>query len=242
MKHLLPLIFLFLIQTMLAQSVISIDPKVVNKSFEVNLSDLTLDLEIHTKITNTTNQQVSLRWTRVVKSSPLEWDTQVCDNNACYLPHVSSNIDAALGLNQPFRLDAGKSFDLILHVLPNGTPGEGEFMLIYALASSPNTPIDTVRYSVTVRNRVSSTFDLSTLDIRVFPNPATNYFELSNTTGVDRVTVYNLIGREVRSYDVYAGNQYNVEGLPDGMYLVSLISDRKGTLKTVRLHKRSFRP
>lgn len=241
MKHLLLLLSLIFTQIALPAQVISLTPTPVDKAFQVDLSDPTLDLELHVTVKNDTTTDILLKWTRIVKNAPLDWDTQVCDNNFCYLPHVNSNIDPALNLNEPFKLRAGESFDLIFHVLPNGTPGEGNFELVFALAEAPDTPIDTAIFNTTV-NLTTSAFDLKNKDIRVFPNPATSYFELTDVNGVDQIKVYNMLGREVRSYRAYTRQQYNVADLPDGLYLISLMNDRKGIVKTVRLNKRGWRP
>ncbi len=243
MKHFLPFIISLFVHVALAQPVMSLQPNPVNKTFAVDLTDPTLDLELHATLKNETAQEIRLKWTRVVKNAPLDWDTQVCDNNFCYLPHINTNIDAALGLNEPVVLAPGESFNLIFHVLPNSTPGEGAFELVFALASAPNTPIDTAFYTIPVSAiTTSARFDVRKSDIRVFPNPATDYFELTNSAGVDQLVIYNLLGRQVRNYRVNGGQLYNVSDLPDGLYLVSMVSNRQGIVRTVRLNKRSWRP
>lgn len=237
------ILFLFLIVTTLTQAqVIKIEPKTVTRAFNENLSDPALQLQQYAKVTNLTNQEIRLKWTRVILDQPIAWDTQVCDNNACYIPSVSTNVDAAIGLNQPVVLAAGASFEMGLYVVPNNTSGKGSFQLIFALASNPGTPLDTITYNTSV-NTTTSTHDINQADIKVFPNPASNYFEVSNSDYVEHILVYNLLGREVRSYHhINTGQQFQLEGLPDGLYLVSLIDERKGIVKTVRLNKRSFRP
>jgi len=243
MKHTLLLNFLLFISAIgWAQSPITIEPNPIDAAFSEDLSDEFLDLEIYAKITNTTNEEVSLKWTRIVNEKPSAWQTQVCDNLFCYLPAVSTNVDENIGLNEPFVLEAGESFDLILHVLPNGMEGEGDFELVFALTSAPEMPIDTARFFAKVTNNTTtSVFNIAHADIRLYPNPATDYFELTNATAVERVVVYNLLGREVRAYSASRGEQYNLHGLPDGLYLVSL-QNRGKALKTLRLNKRSWRP
>lgn len=243
MKHLLLLIFLIFVQMSLAQAqMIKLEPETVTQTFaNQDLSDPTLQLQTYAKVINLSGQKISLRWSRVIVDQPIDWETQVCDNSLCWLPHISSNIDAMTGANQPAVIEADTSFEIGLYVVPNGASGRGKFQLVFALASSPNTPIDTVTFDISV-NQTTSTNDIALNDIRVFPNPAVDYFELNTVTNVDRLMVYNLLGREVRAYRTYSGQQYNITGLPDGLYIVSLINDRKGVMKTIRLNKRSWRP
>lgn len=236
-------LFFFLIVTTLTQAqVIKIEPEIVNQAFtNQNLSDFTLQLQQYAKVTNVTKQEIRLRWTRIIIDQPLDWETQVCDNNACYIPRVSTNIDPSVGFSQPVVLKPDSSFNMGLYIVPNGAKGRGSFQLVLALANTPNTPIDTITFNTTV-NATTSTNDIAKADIKVFPNPAANYFEVTSGDNLERVVLYNILGREVRSYRAFSGQQYNLDGLPDGLYLVSLRDEQKGTIKTVRLNKRSFRP
>lgn len=237
-------LFLFLAVTTWTQAqTIKIEPKTVTKVYNnQNLSDPALQLQQYAKVTNVTNQEIRLKWTRVIVDQPLDWDTQVCDNNACYIPIVSTNVDAAVGLNQPVVLAPGASYEMGLYVVPNGVAGQGTFKLIFALASSPNTVLDTISYNISV-NQTTSTNEIEVGNIRVFPNPASDYFELTNDEAIDRMMVYNLLGREVRSFRAQGvGQHYSLQGLPDGLYLIALLNDKKGVVKTVRLNKRSLRP
>lgn len=242
MKQIVLCIFLFV--SVIAQAqVIKVEPGTVTRAFNnENLSDPSLQLQLYAKVTNLTNQEVRLKWTRVIIDQPIDWETQVCDNNLCYTPIVSSNVDAGLNLNQPMILKPDSSFNIGLYLVPNGVGGKGTFQLIFAQTNAPNTPIDTVTFNMSV-NATTATNDIAKSDIRVFPNPASNYFEVSNSNNLDRIMIYNLLGREVRSFrSISNGEQYNLDGLPDGLYLVSLLENKKGVVKTIRLNKRSYRP
>lgn len=77
-------------------------------------------------------------------------------------------------------------------------------------------------------------------DIKVYPNPATNYIEFQNPEDkVKRVVVYNLVGRPIRRMSATSGkNWYDVSDLSRGMYLIQLL-DAKGTvITTKRINKR----
>lgn len=74
--------------------------------------------------------------------------------------------------------------------------------------------------------------------IEVFPNPATSYISLTESQGVMRVAVYNLVGRLIRVYDqVEEEKRYYVGDLPRGMYLVQILGDRNKIITTKRIHK-----
>ena len=75
--------------------------------------------------------------------------------------------------------------------------------------------------------------------LMVYPNPATNFIMLKNSTGVKEVRIFNLIGRQVTNFtDVTKGQSYPVADLPNGMYLVQLIDANNDIMSTHRMNKR----
>lgn len=74
--------------------------------------------------------------------------------------------------------------------------------------------------------------------IQVFPNPATEYFNVSSNQQVDRITVYNLLGREMKSFIFSDGDRYFIGDIPKGMYLVQMTGKDNRLISTQRLSKR----
>lgn len=246
MKHLIHLTFILFLSlicfTAVAQTIL-VESTTIEESFEVDLSDNFLTLALKTKISNNTDDTIALKWTRLELDKPGEWDTQVCDNVECYIPIVSSNVDENLGLNAPVVLAPDSSLDMILYVLPNGVPGSGRIELDIALTSSPESIIETIVYLPDVRQAtITSIQEWMEKDLRMYPNPTFDYFELTNTDYVDELVIYNRIGRQVASFRVSPGDRYPVYQLPDGIYLISFINYEYGILRTLRLGKRSIRP
>jgi len=55
------------------------------------------------------------------------------------------------------------------------------------------------------------------------------------------VEISNALGNRLRKYDRPDGKQgYDVENLPDGLYLISIYDDKGKKLKTLRLLHRQF--
>ena len=75
------------------------------------------------------------------------------------------------------------------------------------------------------------------LDIKIFPNPATDYIGLSNSQKVQQVRIYNLVGRQMKDFKAIQGQKYYVGDLPRGMYLVQLIDSNKRVIVTKRVNK-----
>ncbi len=74
--------------------------------------------------------------------------------------------------------------------------------------------------------------------IKIFPNPATEYIELSENDKVSTIVVYNLAGREMKRFDAYNGEKYFVGDLARGLYLVQLLDKKNQTVVTQRVSKR----
>ena len=75
--------------------------------------------------------------------------------------------------------------------------------------------------------------------LKVFPNPATNYISLVEHDGVSQISIYNVVGRRMQSFPILvADEKYDISGLPTGMYLVQFLDKHKKVITTQRLHKR----
>lgn len=76
------------------------------------------------------------------------------------------------------------------------------------------------------------------VDLQVFPNPATDYIGISKNDVVRMVMVYNLIGRQLKSFEAIDGEKYYVGDLPRGMYLIQLLDADNRIITTQRVNKR----
>ena len=74
--------------------------------------------------------------------------------------------------------------------------------------------------------------------VSVYPNPTSDFFGISNSAGVAELTIYNLVGKEMKNFKAEEGVKYNVSDLPNGMYLIQMTNNKKKVINTQRLHKR----
>ncbi len=74
-------------------------------------------------------------------------------------------------------------------------------------------------------------------DIKVFPNPASDYFQINNGVNVKRVVVYNMFGKEIKSFFHYTNAQHEISDLKAGLYMVKMLDDRNKIVKSIKLHK-----
>lgn len=74
--------------------------------------------------------------------------------------------------------------------------------------------------------------------IKIFPNPASDYIELTDNEKIGKIVVFNLVGKEMKRFDASNGQRYNISELPKGMYLVQLLDKSGQTVVTQRVSKR----
>jgi hypothetical protein len=75
--------------------------------------------------------------------------------------------------------------------------------------------------------------------LKVFPNPTTEYFqvgELGETASY--ISVFNIMGRNVREFEFVKDERYYIADLPKGLYLIHLQDKNKKTIATQKIEKR----
>ncbi len=248
MKHtLLTLLFVWSITLIRGQNgeeaAIAVSAAAVDSIFVVNITDPDLDLGLHTLITNNTDETIQLKWVRTVKEMPGSWESYICiDNFLCFFPESDTNFDPDNEIDDPLSLAAGASLDMAVRILPQTVMGDGEVEVGLALTSKPDSIFSTINFTVVVRDITSSTSSLQARDIRVFPNPASNYLMLTEYSQISRVDLYSMLGRRMQSFEIVDDRSLDISELPDGMYLVNLIDRFGRPVKTTRLLKQLYRP
>ena len=227
-KIILSLFFCTICLLAFAQSGITVTPNPV----EVEVSAAEDDVEAHNFINNGTAGEVQLRWVRISEDMPAEWESWVCDNNLCYGPSTNETPS-----NRPVIIAGNQNGIMIMHVDPNNVPGVGTIMLEITDFNDHSIVIDTAIYIFNAMTVSTSELEQEVESLSIFPNPTTDYIQLSNNTIVDQVVIYNVLGKRMLDYRYEPGRHYDVAGLPAGFYLVSLVNREEGILKTLRLQK-----
>jgi hypothetical protein len=188
-------------------------------------------IETRVRIKNTTSGPLSLRWTRIAKSMPAQWETAVCEDN-CYGTETET---------RSFYLGPRQERELRVVFYPHSFSGEGTVQLaLFNPADSAGTA--TV---ISFQGSNTATTGLNPMDNRgrtqaipIFPNPPTEYFQLGENDVVSRLEVYNMVGTRVAQFTVNApGEKYPVADLPRGLYLVRMIDRYGQIIHTQRISK-----
>ena len=202
------------------------------------------DLKKEVSVTNNSNEKIDLIWKRVVdEDCPSEWSSLVCDNNSCYAPFISTNVTEG-GLDAPFELEAGESFNLFaLHTLPSAVPGCCRIEIEFSTVQEPEVLLETLIFDVGI-NTQDCNFPTSTEEIAeaqlvsVFPNPTQDAFTLTNNDVVNQIDVYNSMGQKLKTYDFVNGEYHNVSDLNAGLYSLALKNAEGKILHTIMLDKK----
>ena len=168
---------------------------------------------------NTTGSQVDFKFRRVILSSTATLTDQFCDQNLCY---NTSGLDwttsAAVSVN------AGDSS--IMKPTFVFTGGGSAHYRYYVLDGQNEAVIDSVDIQFTSFVGVND-FDV---DYMVYPNPATDVFNIKlSTSGSDvKVKVMNVLGGEVFTTSLKNGvNKLDVSELTNGVYFYTILQNGK---------------
>ena len=75
--------------------------------------------------------------------------------------------------------------------------------------------------------------------ISIYPNPATDYIKLSDDDLVMTLSISNMLGRKMRTFDTSKTDRYEIGDLPNGLYLIQIVGKNNKVLATQRLVKKS---
>ena len=103
--------------------------------------------------------------------------------------------------------------------------------------SEPGNILATLETTFEIGETSSIGSPLENEDIRLYPNPTRDYFRVYQAENVATIDVHNVVGRKVLTFNASENGEYDVSNLPDGMYVVRLLSKQNAVLKTLRLSK-----
>ena len=188
------------------------------------------DIHFDVRVTNTSNEDININWAKRMRNEPSAWADYICDKTACWDTTFNSN-----PINKPNELAPGEFFNVQVHVMPFQKLGTGDYEL--NLVDVQGNILTTVTGTVII-DESTSVKENNYAKLSVFPNPTSDYFEVTETPGLRYVEVYNIVGNKVRTFDAVPQKQYYVGDLTDGIYLVRMTSSSSKVLKTIRLSKR----
>ena len=226
MKRLIPfcIALIFVPWLINGQITISLDPP----TFTMTGANSQTDIAYHVKVINTSNQTASLLWSRRVTGGPAEWLTWVCDANLCYTPEVGN-----CPVSKPNVIPAGDTVEFSMHLNPKLVDGTADFNV--TISDMEGNQLGVIDGDVCIPSCTTGTKETSDVKLTVYPNPTSDYFQISDLPGLRYIELFNIVGNKTKSFEAAPARQYFVGDLSEGMYLVRLMDSSKKILKTVRL-------
>ncbi len=74
--------------------------------------------------------------------------------------------------------------------------------------------------------------------LAIYPNPASDYIQLTDTDEVAQIIIYNVVGKRMKTYEFVEDKKYSVIDLPNGLYLIQFVGINSKIISTQRLSKR----
>jgi len=92
--------------------------------------------------------------------------------------------------------------------------------------------------------KISAAFSISNIsqddiDIKVSPNPANDYFNVTSNINFNRIQLYNIIGKPLKTYRPSVDNNYQLNDIPGGIYILRFMDGNNQVIKTVKLYKKN---
>ncbi|MDO8367965.1 MAG: T9SS type A sorting domain-containing protein [Saprospiraceae bacterium] len=200
-----------------------------NPSDTITTSD-TYDSPAHGEIKNVSNAPISVRWERHEVYLTPNITTAVCDPILCWISSVSS---------KTFQLEPDSSGQLTVHFYNAGfdpAPGEAGSGIVHLKLTNLGNPADTLT-AVYTFSTLTGTNDPPASNVKLFPNPTTDFFTLEKADDVASMRVFTLDGRILARFEVSPTNTYSIGHLPVGNYVLSF-EDKHGQLfQAVEIHK-----
>jgi diaminopimelate epimerase len=230
MKRLVLICLLFLAQILrgVSQNItINLSPQIVN----ANVSTDSFEVKAKGSFKNTASVTKKFVWKRTIVAITSGWQSIVCDSKGC-------SPSAANESTEQIELAPNASCNLEVNIRPNRISGAATIELkVYEVGNEANAVTGRYLFASATATKEATK---NTSGVKVFPNPATDYFSIQDDFDiVEKVVVYNMIGRVMKNYTTANNNnnRYTLNDLPEGLYIIRLLNSRGGTIKTIRLNK-----
>jgi len=232
MKQILLILFVMVGYGLTAQ--VTFAPDQPNGTGNTGDSDIKVDVDI----TNDTNAEQSTFWTidRVSSSEPVpeEWEFQICDKNNCYIWGLEQ-----CPASSPAVFSSNETFTYNLHMNPHGVEGVGN--IAFNITSEDGTILSSipVDYQIDLVSGLSET-DFDVKQIKLYPNPTTDYIQITNDNSVNKVAFYNIVGKRLNTSVHYSGKSHDVSSLQKGIYLVRLFDENDNVISVIKVNKKGL--
>lgn len=161
------------------------------------------------------NGENNVTWEVIDMDVPSNWlGAQVCTDLLCITDLTRSytltipegdKVELKLGLNNEYEAGSGS-------------------MTLVAWATNDPTVRDTVSFSM--QTWAASVDKPAQAKFKAYPNPTTNYVTIDFTNSAKEIVkVYDILGNELMSEELYTGDRLDISALPKGVYILRAVGE-----------------
>lgn len=230
MNRLLHFLLLFFVGFALQAQILVPEGQVLEGYGSPEDTKLTVDLTVEAGSTDVGN----FLW-EVIRPETMSdsWVFSICDQVTCYIPGIESCPPA-----NPNMLAPGSELTFNIYLHPNMVEGQEFIDFRLFSADDPTVTLATSQIYYDVKITSNTEDEFTQQDMQLYPNPASEYFQITNDTDVAHVSVHTIVGREVFRYNHEAGQAYSINTLNSGLYMARLVDAKGETIKVIRFNKK----
>jgi len=180
---------------------------------------------------NNTDASLNWYWTLTLDDDfPKEWEVQICDQTLCWAVGTltrPTDDDGNL-LIASSETNPSQTYVLVNSV---GVAGSGSAKFCIYDDKALTSEVACTSFSTSVSQE-------SLADINIFPNPANDFFQLSDNQEVSSIQMFDIVGKKVMDIEHTNNKQYDISHLRNGLYIVRLLDRSGAQVKSLRLSKR----
>ena len=229
MKQLILLVSLCLSFSLVGQN-LDINPESIEVTGSIDDSRIDAKFDVF----NNSAGEAPFLWTVDRADIPEEWQFTICDANLCYGEGTETCPPA-----NPNFIGSGESVVGFFKVTlgHKGVQGVGHinFRLYDAEDSSLEYGVLRIDYEIQGGSSISDALVNTTVSI--YPNPAANYFKVTNNSDVSTMNLFDFVGKKVQTYYHKTDASYDLTRFQKGIYYLSLYDNKGEVITTKRLIK-----
>jgi len=208
---------------------LTINPDPVQLNTDISIEDAKVDFVIK----NEGSEAQEVWWNLEPMDGPGAWEYQVCDCNLCYIRGFLT-----APCSNSCIIEPGGEFLFQVHVWPNAEKGSGNANL-QILEACGDTTSSVLEVPISVEVLGSSSTENSEIksNLSLYPNPAYDYFSIANDSDVEQVAIFNILGKQLKTFKHRAGQTHDISNLDRGYYLIRIV-DKYQNDKVLRLTKK----
>lgn len=172
------------------------------------------------EMTTPNPEAIQFKWQLISNSFPAEWSYSLCDQGGCYVGVPPSGTMDAITQEEA---ENGKKGFFKINLTAGYNYGRG-VVKIYVYDSNDVTRGDTLSFDINWAQEASALNEKNQkMDINIYPNPASNFINLSNLNNdIEKIALFNILGESVYSQNVSAEEKLvNVSHLNRGSYFLT---------------------